>query len=244
MADAVPALVPVINQDTGQLVHIPASDVDEGIYSGQYALPPNPNETLGNQARSFGEGLVQGFVPGGPKLLSALAPQTESIPQQNLHQQTFPGTHGLGFGIGAVGQGVAVGAATGGLGELLAPAAEAAADVGKGADVLSAVTKAGATPGAIEGATDAAAKLGPQTIEQVKNSSAAMPYVQQALAGGAYGGTNYTNESQLGDHNFNGEGLVQSIGLNLIGGGSRRGSYQSTWQVRSPAGARQGWGLA
>jgi hypothetical protein len=220
MADPAENLVPVIDPD-GEPAHIPASQLQEAL-AHDYSLPPNPDENIGNQAGAAAEGFAQGLIPGAPSLESALLPKAGSIEEQQKRKALFPGTHLAGEIGGGVAQLAGVAELTGGASELL-PAAEVTQDVLKGGDTLAAVKAAGATPEAINAGVDAAVTRGPQTL---KEASAILPYAQQTAAGAANNATNYINEAELGDHDFNGEGLAQSVGIGALMGAAGEGGAQ------------------
>lgn len=226
------ATVPILSPD-GTPGVIPAAQLDDALAQG-YSQPPNPLETTGQQVGALAEGVGQGLIPGFPKLEKALAPGVAAT--SKARQETFPGTTTAGKVIGGGLQMAGVAAATGGLGELAEgaeaipaaaeaiPGAEAAADVAKGVDTAAAAEGAGATPGAASGAVDAATTAGPTTAEEAASAADIAPssqspnllqsgYTQQALAGGVNSGSNYINESELGDHQFNAEAMAQQVGL-------------------------------
>jgi hypothetical protein len=221
MADPVPVTSP-----DGQEGTVPAEDLDQALKEG-YRLK-STNADLPTQIGAFGEGVGRGLIPGFPTVEAAVLPQTGSIEKQNERRKLGASTAGelVGGGLQMVG----LAAATGGLGELL-PGVEAAADVNKGVDALKAVKAAGATPEAIASATDMAAEQAPKTLEAAQAAATATPgggipvgYAQQAVAGAGQNATNYVNESELGDHEFNGQALLHEIGIGAVTGALGEGA--------------------
>jgi hypothetical protein len=215
--------VAAINPD-GKAVWIPQSQVNDALSIG-YELAPNPEETTANQLAAGAEGVARGLIPGAPKLEAAIAPEAGSIEEQNKRRQLFPTTEAIGQGVGGGLQMAGVAAATAGLGELALPAeaaeevlpgAEAAQAVRDGTSMADAVDAAGATPRAASQAVDAAVAGGPESAEAAADAATtplSSGYTQQALAGGVNSASDYVNEDELGDHQFNAEALLQSVGL-------------------------------
>jgi hypothetical protein len=195
----------------------------------------DPHESLSQQLGAGAEGFAKGLIPGAPSLEAALLPNAGSIEEQKARAEANPITHGVGEFAGTGAQMAGVAALTEGAGaapeavnlaskgaklaEALSPAAEAAKAVQLGGDAAEAASAAGGTEGAISAAADAAAQQAPKTAaEAAERASRAtsLGYASQAAAGGVQGGSNYVNESELGDHDFNGEALAMNVGLGIL----------------------------
>jgi hypothetical protein len=250
MAEAAPARIPIVSPD-GVPGTIDASELQGALANG-YSQPPDPLQTTGNQVGALAEGVGQGLIPGFPSLEKAIAPGAAATAPARA--AAFPGTATTGKVIGGGLQMAGVAAATGGLGALAegaeaVPGVEAAADVAKGVDTAAAVEGAGATPGAASGAVDAAAAQGPGSAEEAAQGVAAAPggqaapgspnllqsgYTQQAIAGGVNSGSNYINESELGDHQFNGQALAQQVGIGGLMGLAGEGAINALRDTVAP----------
>jgi hypothetical protein len=218
----------------GPPVLVPAENWSDALNQG-FRRAPDPNDTLLNQLGAGAEGVAQGLIPGAPSIEADLLPKSGSIEEQKKRAETFPLTSGASKLLGGGLQMAGIAYATGGLGELVAPAVDAAEDVGKGVGAVEAVTEAGASPGAIGAAADAAASQAPKTAEEAANAvtlanasppagGVPMGYLQQAAAGAGNNASNYINESELGDHQYNGESLVQDLGIGAITGALSEGA--------------------
>lgn len=220
MAQTASNMVQVLDPD-GKPGTIPAEQLDDAIAQG-YSQPGGDGESTGEQLATGAEGVLHGFVPGGPSLEATVAPEMGSLAAQKARKEKYPGTYGTGQAIGAGLQGAAIGAVTGGLGDVAELGARAST-VGKvleGAEPVEAMAGAEATPEAIAGAVKTAATQAPQTAKAVTEAA----YGTQAAAGAAGGATNYINESELGDHEFNGQALAIETGLFGILGAAGEGA--------------------
>jgi hypothetical protein len=222
---------------------VPADQVQDALATGatyatledyQKQVWTKQHETTGQEAATAAEGFAQGLVPGAATLESKLLPEAGSIEEQNARRMVNPGIRTTGQVAGSIGQAVGLTALTGGVGEALAGGAEAAEGLGAGAEAAEAVAggtdaaeaaaAAGGTPGAVSAAADASAAEGPTSLADALLKNKLGGYVQQGVAGAAQGGTNYVNEAELGDHDFNGEALAQEMGLGaLFGVGTEAG---------------------
>ena len=219
MADPVQVISPEGDKGT-----VAAEDLQDALRQG-FQLD-NAGADFGQQAGAFGEGVGRGLIPGFPSLEAGIAPEAGSIAAQN-ERRKIPVAGKLGEFVGGAAQLAGVAALTGGLGEVLSAGADAAADVAKGASAADAAAAAGASPEAISGAANEAASVAPRTVEGAENLSRAksglLPYAQQAVAGAANNATNYINEADLGDHDFNGQALVHELGIGAITGALSEG---------------------
>lgn len=232
-----PEMVPAQAPD-GTTFKIPVANIAKAKAMGWDV--EDPHESLGQQAATVGEGLGRGIVPGFPAaeafVSKALGSKAGSIEEQKARREVNPveasGSELVGTGLQMAG----VAAATGGLSELgeagalaskvgegaeaLQPIAEATKAVEGGAEAAEAASGAGASPGAISGAAEAQAAQPAASAAEAGERAVSSPfsnsYVQQAAAGATQGGSEYLNEAQLGDHDFNGEALVQHLGLGAL----------------------------
>lgn len=238
MADEAPQTVPATAPD-GTDYDLPIDQVQHAKSLGWQV--EDPNESTLSQIGTVAEGIGQGAVPFFPKIEAAVAPQAGSLEAQKARAEANPTESSVGKAIGFGGQALAIGAATGGLGDLaeageLAPKAGAIAKVLGGAEPAEAITAATATPEALSGAADAAIQVAPTTVDAAQAAAVAKPtaYGAQAAAGGAGNATGYINESELGDSGFNGEALAMQVGLGTILGAAGEGAAHVLGETIAP----------
>jgi hypothetical protein len=170
----------------------------------------NPNETAGKQVETGALGFAHGLVPGAPAAIEALGGPTEQ--EQHTLGETNPLAYGAGKLAGTGLQAYGVAAATGGLG-----AAAEAGELGTAAAEL--------TP-------EIASRL---ATERAASSLLSNGYAQQTIAGAVQGAGDYINESELGDHQFNGEALAMHTGIGaLLGFGGEAGAQFLANKVAPP----------
>ena len=224
----------VLENPQGEIVTVPPEQAAAALQVGfktttpeayQQAVWAAQHQTTGQQIATGAEGVIQGAIPGAATAEAALgvSPIAEQAARRQVNPTIAAGSRIVGAGLQMAG----VAAATGGLGDLaegLGAGAEAASDVAGGAEAADAAAAAGGTQGAVSAAADTAAAQGPTSLADALLKNKAMGYAEQAAAGAVQGGTGYVNETELGDHDFNGQALAQEIGLGaLLGVGGEAG---------------------
>jgi hypothetical protein len=213
----------VLKDPTGAIVTVAPEDAHDALASGYSTTTPEEyqaavfkaqHETTGQQLGTFAEGVAHAALPWAPAIEQGLGIST--IPEQEARATVNPKLAATGQFVGAGLQAAGVAAATGGIAEALSPAAEAAQGVAEGTDAAEAVAAAGSTPAAASAAANTAAVQGPVSLGDAVFNGKVLGYAEQAAAGAAQGGTNYINETELGDHEFNGQSMAAEIGIGAL----------------------------
>jgi len=244
--------VPAVSPD-GKSFDLPVESIAKAKALGWDV--EDPNESLGSKVETGAIGLAHGAVPFAPDIIQGLGGATKE--RQKELAAANPTSYGLGKFAGSAAQLAGLAAATGGLGDLaegagavgkaaegaseVLPGAEAATDVLNGARATDAAAAAGSSPGAVADAIDASVIKGPTSLAEARGVGAARSgvlssgYTQQAAAGAGSNASNYVNEAELGDHDFNGEALVQDVGLGALLGVAGEGTINALRDTVAPA---------